>query len=180
LALHDALTGLYNRHYLDSAVARGIAHSARTSLPLSIVLLDIDHFKQVNDSIGHQGGDAVLRALGEFLLQNVRDEDFACRFGGEEFVVVLPGADIDDALARAEGWRDHFSHQGISCGETTVHVTLSGGVASFPNHGLDPDLLLQSADAALYAAKSAGRNQVFKAQPIKPTAPPTAPVPGAH
>ena len=181
LALHDALTGLYNRHYLDAAMARGIARSIRKAASLAVIMFDIDHFKAVNDKYGHQGGDAVLRELGSFLLAEVREEDFACRFGGEEFVVVLPGAGLEDAVARAEFWRRDFAKHGVPWSEGEIHVTLSGGVSAFPEHGMDPDQLLQAADEALYAAKRSGRNRVVCAPfPFKEASPPTAPALGEH
>jgi len=181
LALHDALTGLYNRHYLDAAMARGVARCLRRQVSLAVVMFDIDHFKAVNDKYGHQGGDAVLRELGSFLLAEVREGDFACRFGGEEFVVVLPDATLEAAFARADSWRQDFAKHGVPWSGGEIHVTLSGGVSAFPEHGMDPDLLLQAADEALYAAKRNGRSRVVRAAlPLKEASLPTAPAPDGH
>jgi diguanylate cyclase (GGDEF)-like protein len=124
-------------------------------------MLDLDHFKRFNDTYGHDAGDAVLREAAFFLLRNVRAEDFVCRYGGEEFVVILPTAGLDGARARAERLRSkmrelNIMHQGKSLGT----VTFSVGVAAFPEHGMAPKDLMAAADAALYAAKRGGRNQV--------------------
>ena len=165
-ALHDPLTGLFNRRYMGEMLEREIRRAERNPQPISVIMLDIDHFKQVNDTLGHAAGDAVLHDLGLFLLRQVRGADIACRYGGDEFMLILPGATLQVARQRAENIRlqamklvqDH--HQRVS-----GKLTLSIGVAAFPDHGATPDALWQAADAALYAAKAAGRNQV--ALPIK-------------
>jgi len=160
-SVRDPLTGLYNRRFLEEALDREIARLERKTLPLSLLMIDVDHFKSFNDTFGHEAGDAVLRDLGGILQRYVRGGDIACRFGGEEFTVVLPEADLDTARQRAEILREavrelRLVHDGKSLGA----VTLSVGVACFPEHGRRREHLLQAADAALYAAKDAGRNQV--------------------
>ena len=128
-------------------------------------MLDIDHFKKFNDTYGHEAGDAVLRETGSFLTRSIRAEDFVCRFGGEEFVVVLPTADLRAAQARAERIRAKLHdlvvmHQGRSVGS----ITASFGVAALPDHGMTEKDLLQAADAALYSAKREGRDRVVLAE----------------
>lgn len=122
--------------------------------------MDIDHFKQVNDVFGHRSGDRVLIALSNMLLANTRRKDFPCRYGGEEFLVVLPDTPLEAALRRAEAWRANLAGMIIHCGETEVRVTVSVGVAEYPTHGTTPDEVLSMADAALYKAKRDGRNRV--------------------
>jgi diguanylate cyclase (GGDEF)-like protein len=129
-------------------------------------MLDLDHFKKFNDTYGHEAGDTILREAASFLSKSIRAEDIVCRFGGEEFVVILPTADLDAAYARAERIRSKLHeltvlHQGQSLGIITVSV----GVASLPLHGTSPDVLLAAADAALYRAKREGRDRVVKSDP---------------
>jgi diguanylate cyclase (GGDEF)-like protein/PAS domain S-box-containing protein len=159
-AIRDYLTGLFNRRYLAETLERELAQAARDHAPLSIVLMDIDHFKNVNDSFGHKAGDVVLQALGHLLHTHTRQGDIACRYGGEEFVVVMPGASPEAARRRAEGWRTAFEATRIPFGAAEVQVTLSLGIAAFPLHGHAADELLRFADQALYIAKSEGRNRV--------------------
>jgi len=129
-------------------------------------MIDLDHFKSFNDTYGHDAGDAVLRETGQFLVKGIRAEDFVCRFGGEEFVVILPTADMEASRARAERLRLKMRelavmHQGKSLGMVTISV----GVASFPQHGMSPKELMAAADAALYEAKRGGRDRVAIALP---------------
>ena len=156
-AIRDALTGLFNRRYLDEVLPRSLERAASERGALSAVMLDIDHFKQINDRYGHEEGDRVLEILGRLLLERTRPGDIACRYGGEEFVVILPGASLDVARTRAEGLLTAFLALSTEQGHP---VTLSAGVAAFPLHGETEDELLRSADEALYAAKLAGRNCV--------------------
>ena len=165
-SVRDALTGLYNRRYLEEVLDREIRRAGRGAQSLGILMLDLDHFKHFNDTYGHDAGDAVLRETSAFLLKNVRAEDFVCRFGGEEFVVILPTADMDGSRARGERLRSNMRaltimHQGKSLGM----VTLSVGVATFPANGMSPKELMAAADAALYEAKRGGRDQVAVASP---------------
>ncbi|MPY66942.1 diguanylate cyclase [Deinococcus sp. SDU3-2] len=161
-SVRDPLTGLHNRRHLGRAleVLRG--------QPFSVLLLDIDHFKAVNDSYGHAGGDAVLRAVAGQLAGAVRPGETVCRYGGEEFVVLLPGVGTDAALAWAEGWRQAIAARGVRLGGQRVPVTVSLGLAGAPEHGTDPDRVLLAADGALYAAKEGGRNQCRVAPPPVP------------
>ncbi|WP_028455242.1 sensor domain-containing diguanylate cyclase [Chitinilyticum litopenaei] len=161
-AIRDPLTGLFNRRYLEETLERELARATREHSPLSVVMLDMDHFKLINDHYGHKVGDDVLRALGAYLRARSRDEDVACRYGGEEFVILLPGARLEDAQRRAESWREGFAALALSDDEQTPHprVTLSLGVASYPQHAGDGETLLKRADDALYAAKAGGRNRV--------------------
>ncbi len=160
-SVRDALTGLYNRRYLEEVLDREIRRAGRAAQSLGVLMIDLDHFKRFNDTYGHDAGDAVLRETAAFLLKNVRAEDFVCRFGGEEFVVILPTADLEGSRMRGERVRSKMReltimHQGKSLGM----VTLSVGVATFPAHGMSPKDLMAAADAALYEAKRGGRDQV--------------------
>jgi len=160
-SVRDALTGLYNRRYLEEVLEREVRRAARAAQFLGVLMIDLDHFKNFNDTYGHDAGDAVLRETGAFLTRGIRAEDFVCRFGGEEFVVILPTANPEAACARAERLRLKMKeltvlHQGRSMGMLTVSI----GVAVFPEHGVSPKELMAAADAALYEAKRGGRNQV--------------------
>ncbi|MCC4601038.1 diguanylate cyclase [Xanthomonas melonis] len=160
-SIRDALTGLYNRRYLEESLSHELARCARRGLPLSVLMLDVDHFKQFNDSQGHAGGDLLLAAVGELLLTRLRAEDVACRYGGEEFTVILPEADGEEAMRVAEQIRGHVAALAVSDGQRALpRVTASIGVASFPVDGELGSSLIQKADAALYAAKRGGRNRV--------------------
>ncbi|HEU4321938.1 MAG TPA: diguanylate cyclase [Roseiflexaceae bacterium] len=164
-ALHDPLTGLYNRRYLDVIFPRELERVAGAGLPLSVVMADIDHFKQINDSLGHAAGDRVLKAVGAVLRAQVRGGDVVCRTGGEEFVLLLPGADQEAAAARAEQLRAAIAALTIT-DPPLPQVTISLGVASFPRHGKTPADLLAVADAALYRAKAAGRDRVVMGEGV--------------
>jgi diguanylate cyclase (GGDEF)-like protein/PAS domain S-box-containing protein len=160
-SVRDALTGLYNRRYLEEVLDREVRRAARAAQSLGVLMIDLDHFKNFNDTYGHEAGDAVLRETGQFLAKGIRAEDFVCRFGGEEFVVILPTADVEASRARAERLRSRMReltvmHQGKSLGMVTISV----GVAAFPEHGMSPKELMAAADAALYEAKRGGSDQV--------------------
>lgn len=159
-AMRDALTGLYNRRYLNDSLARELAHVQREGIPLSVIMLDIDHFKKINDTYGHKMGDIVLINLSDTIKRHVRGGDIPCRYGGEEFVILLPGASTEIAVRRAEAFRAMFEKQVITSGPLTIQATISLGVATFPIHGHNIEEVLNQADLALYAAKQAGRNQV--------------------
>ena len=157
----DPLTGLYNRRYLQEMLDREIRRAIRSEQALGVLMLDLDHFKNFNDTYGHEAGDAVLRETASFLVRSIRAEDFVCRYGGEEFVVILPTADLRAAEARAQRIRTKLRdlvimHDGRSLGLITVSI----GVAALPNHGTNERDLLQAADAALYRAKREGRDRV--------------------
>ena len=161
----DPLTGLFNRRYLEETLEREVRRAVRSNQPLGIMMLDLDHFKTFNDTYGHEAGDVVLRQAAAFLKRCVRAEDIVCRFGGEEFVIILPSADLRVAYARAERSRCKFHdltvlHNGKSLGL----VTLSIGIAALPDHGHSSRALLDAADSALYRAKKEGRDRVLVAE----------------
>ena len=160
-ATRDALTGLHNRRHLEDALARETARSAEGGSSLAVALLDVDHFKKINDTHGHDGGDAVLRGLGEQLRKAVRGSDIVGRFGGEEFLLLLPGASVEAAEARACAVLDAVRAMQVSWpGGALSGVTASIGVAVMPSHAAKGDALVAAADAALYRAKAQGRNRV--------------------
>jgi diguanylate cyclase (GGDEF)-like protein/PAS domain S-box-containing protein len=163
-AIRDGLTRLFNRRYMEETLDREISRAERGSFPIGVVMMDVDLFKSINDSYGHQAGDAVLQTLGTMLLENTRISDIACRFGGDEMLVVMPGATQDVAVARAEEWRVAFSMMEFTFGEERIRTTLSLGVASFPDQARNPIELLTAADKALYWAKI-GRNNVCRYEP---------------
>lgn len=161
----DPLTGLFNRRYLDVTLERELQRAQRNERPLAVIMFDLDHFKRLNDTYGHAAGDAALRVTGGFLEAHVRGGDIACRFGGEEFALILPEVALQAAAARAaELVADvrhlRLQHQGVSL----PHLTMSGGVAVFPGHGTTAQELLRLADHALYQAKAQGRDQVVVAE----------------
>jgi diguanylate cyclase (GGDEF)-like protein/PAS domain S-box-containing protein len=164
-SIRDPLTGLFNRHYLEETLEREIRRAARGERPVAIIMLDLDHFKRFNDDFGHDGGDTLLRELGTFLWTHVRQEDIACRYGGEEFTLVLPDASLDIARQRAEYLREEVKHLNVRHnGQPVGAVSLSLGVAVFPGHGLTGEVVLKAADVALYRAKREGRDRVVVAQ----------------
>lgn len=160
-SVRDALTGLSNRRYLEESLERELARAQRKQLPISVFMIDVDHFKHLNDRYGHEAGDTVLRKIGQLLRESTRESDIAARYGGEEFTLVLPEVDRTAALARAEALR--FAVENLELG---VHgallgsVTISIGVALYPVNGPQPADLMRAADQALYAAKRNGRNRV--------------------
>lgn len=164
-ANRDPLTGLYNRRYLDSTMAREIARCKREGRPLSLMLIDIDHFKRINDAYGHQAGDAVLKNLAVSL--QARATDIACRYGGEEFLLLLPDMPGAVALERAELQRKAFAATTLAFGEFQIRATLSIGIATYPAHGASSEELVRRADQALYRAKAEGRNRVLAADPAQ-------------
>ncbi len=151
---------------MEESLEREIRRAGRERGRLGIIMIDLDHLKRYNDDFGHEAGDMVLRAIGKLLQSNVRAEDVACRYGGEEFIVILPGTLLDDARRRAEQIRQS-AHQlnAIDHGLPPRPITLSAGVAAYPEHGSTVEQLLRAADAALYRAKSQGRDLVVLAEP---------------
>lgn len=162
-ANRDPLTGLFNRRYLDATMARELTRCQRESQPLSLLVMDIDHFKRINDEHGHPAGDEVLRQVAQLLARRARSSDVVCRYGGEEYVALLPNMTAHKALVRAEEYRSLLQAMPIAFEGKELHVTLSIGIASFPKHGSTVHDLIHVADAALYQAKQAGRNRVVEA-----------------
>jgi diguanylate cyclase (GGDEF)-like protein/PAS domain S-box-containing protein len=161
-SIRDPLTGMFNRRYLEESLDREVARAVRAGTPLGVMMIDIDRFKHFNDMFGHDAGDAVLRELGVFFRSQIREADIACRYGGEEFALILPDASLEITRQRAEKIRAevknlHVKHRGRLLGS----VALSLGIAELPNHGSNGDVLIRIADAALYRAKKAGRDRVM-------------------
>ena len=159
-AIRDSLTGVFNRRFLAEALEREIAKANREDMPISIVMMDVDHFKSFNDTYGHKCGDAVLRDLAGFLTKNSRHGDIVCRYGGEEFVILMPEASFQNAFERAQSWQQAYASKTIEYEDKALKVTFSAGVASYPQHGPNGEAILHAADHALYESKSNGRNRV--------------------
>ncbi|HUF34061.1 MAG TPA: diguanylate cyclase [Acidimicrobiales bacterium] len=161
-SIRDPLTGLYNRRYLEESLDREVRRATRSSKPLSVVSIDIDHFKVFNDTFGHSAGDAVLSAVGRLLLESFRGEDIACRMGGEELVVILPDTSCDAAMQRAEQLRNLVRDLAVDFkGQALGRITISLGISSLPDHARSAEELMLLADAALYQAKAAGRDRTL-------------------
>ncbi len=159
-AIRDPLTGLFNRRYLEETLRRELHRAARAEQPLTVVMADIDHFKRLNDTFGHDAGDAVLKAVGGILQSRTRAGDVACRYGGEEFALVFPGMPADVAVTRVETLREEIAARDIHyLGQTLDQITVSLGVAVFPQHAMDLESLVHAADQALYRSKKDGRNR---------------------
>ena len=154
--IRDPLTSLHNRRFLQDYLQREILRATREDAPLAVVMIDLDRFKRINDTAGHQAGDRVLVEVAGLLKRHVRGSDIACRYGGEEFAVVLPKTTLESALRRSEEIRSAISDEP----DRLRGVTASLGVALCPAHAMDAEALLRAADRALYEAKRAGRNQV--------------------
>lgn len=160
-SIRDPLTGLFNRRYLEETFTREARRAQRYQHPIGLVMLDVDHFKHFNDTHGHEAGDLVLADLGRVLQASVRGEDVACRYGGEEFTLMLPGANLEQTFQRAEQVRQAITELQISHrGEVLGHVSASLGVAAYPQNGENLLSVLRAADFALYRAKQEGRNRV--------------------
>jgi diguanylate cyclase (GGDEF)-like protein len=163
-SIRDPLTGLFNRRFLEESLERECRRSIRANRPLSVMMLDIDHFKRFNDTFGHDAGDAVLREVGAVLRSFFRGEDVACRYGGEEFALVLADTSADGALARASQLREQVHQLSLSFRRQALGpVTISIGIATVPLHASTADTLLRVADRALYRAKHEGRDRVVLA-----------------
>jgi diguanylate cyclase (GGDEF)-like protein/PAS domain S-box-containing protein len=164
-SIHDPITGLYNRRYMREALERELRRSVRDQRPLGILMFDIDHFKKLNDTYGHEAGDAVLKAVGSVLRTQIRGNDIPCRYGGEEFLIILPGIPLDECEQRAEKLREELKRLDVQHdGKSLPRISFSVGVSAFPNHGDILDDLLKVADTALYSAKTAGRDRVVVGQ----------------
>jgi diguanylate cyclase (GGDEF)-like protein len=162
LADTDPLTSLYNQRYLRKNLAKELERAKRFDHPLSVIMLDLDRFKEINDTWGHPAGDAILQQLGALFMQSVRRIDFATRYGGEEFVIVLPETDLSGAMVVTRRLRDRVErHRFLDPdGQPLDRVTISAGVAIYPEGGIDCESLIETADRRLYAAKEAGRNRI--------------------
>lgn len=160
-AIRDPLTNVYNRRFLADAMDRELAQADRSEKPASVVIIDIDFFKQFNDTYGHRCGDHVLQYIAEFLGTRIRRGDVLCRYGGEEFVVFMPSAPLEAAHQRAESWRNEMANAFIEYEGLHMKTSFSAGVAGYPVHGSTSDSILSSADRALYHAKRTGRNRVI-------------------
>jgi diguanylate cyclase (GGDEF)-like protein len=164
-AMRDPLTGLYNRRQLEEGLHREVLRARRIGAQVGVMTIDVDHFKRVNDTLGHEVGDSALRGIAEVLASCVREEDIACRAGGEEFVIILPGTGKTALRTRAEAVRRTVEEATITAGEGTLKLTVSIGLASFPALGDSGQAILRAADVALYKAKAAGRNRVIMGTP---------------
>ncbi len=159
MAIRDPLTGLYNRHFLGETLKRELARAAREKYPVSFIMIDIDHFKRVNDTFGHTAGDAVLQDFGVQLLRDSRASDILYRYGGDEFLAVLPKAKAEFAFSVAEKWRKNFLNSSVVLESSEIRASISCGIAAYPKHGETAADLIACADQALYQAKVAGRNR---------------------
>jgi diguanylate cyclase (GGDEF)-like protein/PAS domain S-box-containing protein len=163
-SVRDPLTSLFNRRYLEETLARELSGCKRSTLALSVIMIDVDHFKKYNDTHGHDAGDFVLTQLAELINSKLRSSDVACRYGGEEFILVMPGASKKIAMQRAEELRSAFENQKLVYQSRDLNsVTASLGVATFSTDGVTAESLIKGADEAMYRAKSAGRNCVMAA-----------------
>jgi diguanylate cyclase (GGDEF)-like protein len=154
------LTKLYNRHYLNETMPRELIRAERENTCIGVLIADIDHFKRINDTAGHQTGDEFLKAVANLFMCNARGSDIACRHGGEEFLLVLPGATAETTWQRAEEIRQKCEQISILYEGQHLQVTISIGLAIYPQHGKVMNELLAKADKALYHSKHTGRNQV--------------------
>jgi diguanylate cyclase (GGDEF)-like protein/PAS domain S-box-containing protein len=162
-AIRDALTGVFNRRYLEETLARELARAKRETYPLSVVMMDLDFFKEINDTYGHEAGDVVLKTLAETVVRQSRHGDFVCRYGGEEFVLVMPNIGIETARERAEELHQIVNGLNIPYGVFNLTTTISMGVAMYPDHGATKEEIMRAADRAMYVAKNTGRNRVVVA-----------------
>jgi len=160
-SIRDPLTGLFNRRYMEESLERELSRASRKKTSLAILMMDLDHFKKFNDTFGHQAGDAALRALGDYLQKSTRGHDIACRYGGEEFALVLCDSSLQGALQRAETLHDQIKQLHAEYrGELLGTLSVSTGLALFPDHGSTINDVLRAADQALYCAKREGRDRV--------------------
>ncbi len=159
-AIRDALTNVFNRRYLEETLEREISRAEREGYPVSVVMMDLDHFKDINDTYGHEAGDMVLKSLADAVVRQSRHGDFVCRYGGEEFVLVMPNVDLETAAVRAGELHATINAMTVSYGVFSLTATISMGVAAYPNHGSAKEEILRAADRALYSAKHGGRNRV--------------------
>jgi len=159
-ATHDPLTGLFNRRYLDQILYGEIAHALQNGSLVGILMADVDHFKHINDRYGHRAGDLMLQALGELMKKCARSADIVCRYGGEEFVIVMPGASAPTVSKCAEEIRARFEALRVAADDHEIQATISLGAVIYPLHGSNVDEVFVRADRAMYQAKQEGRNRV--------------------
>jgi diguanylate cyclase (GGDEF)-like protein len=160
-SIRDPLTGLFNRRFMQESLDRELQRAKRKKRPLAVVFIDLDHFKRFNDTFGHAAGDLILRTMGELFLRHFRGDDVVCRYGGEEFAIILPESSAKDAAKRANLLRIEASKISMrQLGQVLDRVTLSIGVAAFPEHGSTTEQILRMADQCLYQSKAEGRDRV--------------------
>jgi diguanylate cyclase (GGDEF)-like protein len=160
-AIYDTLTSLFNRRHFEERLSAETQKAFESESNLSMIMVDIDHFKKVNDTFGHDGGDKVLREIASLLKNSVRQHDTVARYGGEEFVLLLPGAPLDPTNMVAERIRRSVENTSFDMGQTQIHITISLGISNFPIHRMkSKEELVKMADLALYEAKEGGRNRV--------------------
>jgi diguanylate cyclase (GGDEF)-like protein len=160
-AIRDPLTNLFNRRYLEETLDRELSRAGREDYPVCVIMIDLDHFKRINDTHGHEAGDLVLKAIADALSEFSRRGDFACRYGGEEFVITMPNITLATAYERAESLRQSLNVLSVPYEYYNLSVTISMGIACYPENGQTREALLRAADQALYAAKEAGRNHIL-------------------
>lgn len=165
-SIRDPMTNLYNRRYMEETMEREINRATKNNTPLHVLMLDIDHFKRFNDTFGHDAGDLLIIEFAKLIQKNIRREDIACRYGGEEFLVMLPGLEKNEAISWAKQLGDEVRQLRIeSNGRALSQITISMGLATFPEHGRAPAQLMHNADVGLYAAKKSGRDQLIVYDP---------------
>ena len=166
-SIRDPLTNLFNRRYMEESLEREVHRAERSQKPLGVIMLDVDHFKKFNDTFGHEAGDVVLKELGQFLITVIRSSDIACRYGGEEFMLLLPDSPLEVTYQRAEQVRSGMKQLNLqNRREALGTVTLSLGIASFPQHGNTAEAVTRAADLALYQAKAQGRDRAVIAEEL--------------
>jgi diguanylate cyclase (GGDEF)-like protein/PAS domain S-box-containing protein len=167
-SIRDPLTGLFNRRYMEESLERELRRAERSGQTVGFIMLDIDHFKHFNDTFGHQAGDALLRALGDLMGERTRGQDVACRYGGEEFSLILSGASKEASRKRAELLREEVKRLSAThAGQLLGKISVSFGVAAYPEDGRTADVLVRAADQALYSAKAAGRDRIALARDVQ-------------
>jgi diguanylate cyclase (GGDEF)-like protein len=164
ISVTDSLTGLHNHKHLMEKIGSEVTRSERHEHSFAVLMIDIDYFKKYNDTYGHQAGDDVLRKMAAIFMESVRSSDYVARYGGEEFMILLPETGMDKAMNSAKRIRKRLARETFGNGKSKIPITISMGIATYPDHGEDPETLVSKADAALYQAKKAGRNRVIRAR----------------
>jgi diguanylate cyclase (GGDEF)-like protein len=157
-AIIDELTGAFNRRFFEAKIEDELNLAKRFRTKMSLIIFDIDHFKKINDTYGHQAGDTVLHEIGTVIKGLMSSVDSLCRYGGEEFAVIMPETSVEDAIDTAEKLRKAVEEHAFYGGETLINVTISLGISEYPTHGIIKEALVEKADGALYQAKKSGRN----------------------